>query len=181
MDAPGFNGCEAFDLRDGRPVDSLLKTDPAPDLALALLVMAADGISVSFVAGTEMARRGCETFVPAGTVERIWCDLVCEAFDPRAGKLVDCTIEIDTALDFSWLIVVKAVCGVLPGLTTSTEAFLEGGVVLRPIPAVKSFWPILILKTPSVVEFTGPLPTSKSSSFGPHCLTYIASLSMAVE
>ena len=121
IDVPGSNGCELFDVKDGRLVDSTLETDPAPYLALVLFVMAADGISVSFVAGTEMVRRGCETFVPVGTMEEIWCDLICEAFDPRAGKLVDCPIKTDTALDFPLLIVVRAVGCVLPGATASTE------------------------------------------------------------
>ena len=78
------------------------------------------------VTGTEMVRRGCETFLPVGIVEGIRCDLICEAFDPRADKLVDCPIATDTASEFALLIVVRAVGRVLLGITTSTERLLAG-------------------------------------------------------
>ena len=51
------------------------------------------------------------------------------------------------------------------------ETVEKGSEVLMPVPALKGPDPSLIWKTPSVVEFCGPLPTSKSISFAPHCVT----------
>lgn len=57
----------------------------------------------------------------------------------------------------------------------------NGSEVLIPVPTVKEPEPSLIWKIPSVVRFLGPLPISKSISLAPHCLTYAAIFSRAVE
>ena len=88
---------------------------------------------------------------------------------------------METALESSLIMVVRAADGVFPTCKPGTDRLFEGNEVLMPVTAGKELWPNLILKTPSVVEFWGPLPTLKSNSFEPHCLTYVASLSTADE
>ena len=105
----------------------------------------------------------------------------CDAFDAKAGKPADCTVETNPALDVALVSIVGTADGVPRSAVAGMEVFRRGGEVLMSVPAVKELWPNLILKTPSVVEFWGPLPILKSISFEPHCLTYVASLFTADE
>lgn len=63
----------------------------------------------------------------------------------------------------------------------ATAKVEKGNEVLIPVPAVKMPRPNLTWNTPSAVVFWGPLPTTKSNSFAPHCRTRAASLIMADE
>ena len=177
----GFSGCDAFDAKAGKPVDCTVETNSALDVALVSIVRTADGVPRSAVAGMEIFRRGGEVLIPVDTVDAFRPNLTCDAFDARAGELVDCPIETETALEFSLIMVVRAADCVFPTCKLGTDRLLEGNEVLMPVPVVKELWPNLILKTPSVVEFWGPLPILKSISFEPHCLTYVASLATADE
>lgn len=167
FDVLGFSGCDVFDVIAGKPVDGTVETDSALDVASVSIVRTADGVPQGAVAGMEIFRRGGELLIPVGTVD---------AFDARAGKLVDCPIETETALESSLKMGFRAADCVYPTCKPGTDRLLEGNEVL-----MKELWPNLILKAPSVVEFWGPLPTLKSNSFEPHCLTYVASLSTADE
>ena len=62
-----------------------------------------------------------------------------DAFDAKAGKPVDCTVERDSALDVALVLIVRTADGVPRSAVAGMEIFWRGGEVLIPVGTVDAF------------------------------------------